>query len=53
MNRILCSNCNSLLCKGKLIDGVIEIKCRKCGHYNKIEVTPQEIKTSKAKEQQK
>lgn len=28
-----CINCNSLLVKGDLKDGKIEIKCRKCKRY--------------------
>lgn len=33
-----CNNCNKLLFKGVIEEGVIEIKCRGCKEINTIEV---------------
>lgn len=51
LERIQCYNCKSLLCKGKITNGTLEIVCRKCKCTNTITVVPK--KTTKAIEPRK
>lgn len=41
-----CESCNGLLLNHKNVEGagIIEVKCRKCGHVNRIDVSSLTIK---------
>lgn len=40
-----CDNCNTLLLNYKITGGKIEVKCRRCGQMNSVEITaPQDHK---------
>ena len=37
---VKCPNCDRVLCLAKIVAGVLELRCVRCGRYYRIEVVP-------------